>query len=41
MIVLDWFTKEIVGFAISLRSRSEDWLRALEMGLRQEISRWS
>ena len=38
VIVLDWFTKEIVGFDISLRSKTEDWLRALEMGLRQEIS---
>ncbi len=41
VIVLDWFTKEIVGFGISLRSRTEDWLRALEMALRQKISRWS
>ena len=37
VIVLDWFTKEIVGFDISLRSRSEDWLRALEMGLNKKF----
>ena len=29
VIVLDWFTKEIVGFDISLRSRSEDWPRGI------------
>ena len=37
VIVLDWFTKKIVGFDISLRSRSEDWLRALEMGLNKKF----
>jgi len=37
VIVLDWFTKEIVGFDISLRSRSEDWLRALEMALNKKF----
>ena len=37
VIVLDWFTKEIVGFDISLRSKSEDWLKALEMGLNKKF----
>jgi len=37
VIVLDWFTKEIVGFDICLRSRTEDWLRALEMGLNNKF----
>lgn len=29
VIVLDWFTKKIVGCSISSRSRAEDWLVAL------------
>lgn len=37
VIVLDWFTKEIVGFDISLRSKTEDWLKALEMGLNKKF----
>ena len=39
VIVLDWFTKEILGFDISLRSRTEDWLRALEMGLNKKFKK--
>jgi transposase InsO family protein len=37
VIVLDWFTKEIVGFDISLRSKTENWLKALEMGLNKKF----
>jgi len=37
--VLDWFTKEIVGFDISLRSRSEDWFKALDMGLNKKFKK--
>ena len=29
VIVLDWFTKKIVGYSVSSRSRTEDWLDAL------------
>ncbi|MCF7895234.1 MAG: IS3 family transposase, partial [Candidatus Omnitrophica bacterium] len=29
-VVLDWHTKEIVGYSLSLRSKTEDWLDALE-----------
>ena len=29
VIVLDWFTKKIVGYSISCHSRTEDWLDAL------------
>jgi transposase InsO family protein len=29
VIVLDWFTKKIVGYSISSRSRTEEWLDAL------------
>ncbi len=29
VIILDWFTKKIVGYSISSHSRTEDWLDAL------------
>lgn len=29
VIILDWFSKKIVGYSISSHSRSEDWLDAL------------
>lgn len=29
VIVLDWFSKKIVGYSISSHSRTEDWLEAL------------
>lgn len=29
VIILDWFSKKIVGYSISERSRTEDWLDAL------------
>lgn len=32
-IVLDWYTKEIVGYSLSLRSKTDDWLDALEMAV--------
>jgi transposase InsO family protein len=28
-IILDWYTKEIVGYSLSLQSKTEDWLSAL------------
>ncbi len=36
VIVLDWYTKKIVGWDVSLRSRSGEWKRALEMGIDRE-----
>ncbi|MEW6171284.1 MAG: DDE-type integrase/transposase/recombinase, partial [Candidatus Omnitrophota bacterium] len=33
IIVLDWFTKEIIGYSLSLRSRTNDWLDALEQAV--------
>lgn len=30
VIVLDWYSKEIIGYSLSLRSRTNDWLDALE-----------
>jgi putative transposase len=32
-VVLDWYSKEIVGFSISLRSKTDDWLDALQMAV--------
>ena len=29
-VVLDWYTKEIVGYSLSLQSKTDDWLDALE-----------
>ena len=37
VIVLDWYTKKIVGWDISIRSKAEDWKRALEMGINTEF----
>lgn len=33
IIVLDWFSKEIVGWNLSLRARTAEWEEALERGL--------
>ena len=30
VMVLDWFTKEIIGYRLSLQSKSSDWQQALE-----------
>jgi len=38
VVVLDWFTKKIVGWDISLRSRSQEWKNALEQAVNQEFS---
>lgn len=37
VIVLDWYTKKIVGWDISLRSRAEEWKQALEMAVEKEF----
>ncbi len=29
VVVLDWYTKEIVGYSLGLQSKTEDWLMAL------------
>ena len=33
VIVLDWYTKKIVGYDISLRSRRQEWEAALDRAL--------
>jgi len=37
VIVLDWFTKKIVGWNLSLRSRAAEWKQALEMAIEREF----
>jgi transposase InsO family protein len=32
-IVLDWYTKEIIGYSLSIQSKTDDWLDALEMAI--------
>lgn len=37
VIVLDWFTKKVVGWRISLRSKTGDWKAALDMAINREF----
>ncbi len=37
VIVLDWYTKKIVGHYSGTRARSREWLEALEKGLNREF----
>ncbi|MCA9409051.1 MAG: DDE-type integrase/transposase/recombinase, partial [Candidatus Omnitrophica bacterium] len=32
-VVLDWCTKEIVGYSLSIQSKTDDWLEAVEMAV--------
>ncbi len=32
-IVLDWYTKEITGYSLSLQSKTDDWLDVLSMAV--------
>lgn len=37
VIVLDWYTKKIVGYSLESQSRSKEWLEALDMGLNSQF----
>lgn len=37
VIVLDWFSKKIVGFHADMRSRSTDWLKALDQAVNAQF----
>jgi len=37
VIVLDWYTKKVVGWNLSLRSRAVEWREALEMAIGKEF----
>jgi len=39
VIVLDWYTKEIIGYHLSLQSKSKDWQEALEMAVQNRFPR--
>jgi putative transposase len=36
-VVLDWYTKKIVGYNLSLRSKTKDWLDAVDMALQRQF----
>lgn len=36
IFVLDWFTRKIVGYTLSLRCRSQEWIEALEMAVQTQ-----
>jgi putative transposase len=36
--VLDWYTKEIIGYNLGLQSRIEDWLKALNQTVNSQFS---
>lgn len=36
VVVLDWFSKKIVGYSVSLRCRAKEWLEAIEMAVQRE-----
>ena len=38
VVVLDWFTKKIVGWDLSLRSKSEQWMDALNQAIEKELT---
>jgi putative transposase len=33
VVVLDWYTKEIIGYSLGLQSKTEDWLKALNIAV--------
>jgi len=37
VVVLDWYTKKIVGWRLSLRSRAREWAEAIDMALEREF----
>jgi len=37
VIVLDWYTKKIVGHSISIRSMTGDWLEAINMACNNQF----
>lgn len=37
VIVLDWYTKKMVGWNLSLRSKAEDWKEAIEKAVEKEF----
>ena len=38
VVVLDWFTKKIVGWNLSLRSKTEQWIDSLNQAVEKELT---
>lgn len=38
VIVLDWYTKENIGYTLSLQSKTDQWLDALETAVNSRFS---
>lgn len=38
VIVLDWFSKKIIGYSLKLRSKADDWLEALNSACNNQFS---
>ena len=36
VVVLDWHTRKIVGYEIGIQSKSTDWLKALDMAVKEQ-----
>ena len=41
VVVLDWYTKKIVGWDLSLRSKAEQWMDALNQAIEKELTEGS
>jgi transposase InsO family protein len=37
VIVLDWFTKKIIGYSLKMRSKTQDWLEALNNAVNNQF----
>lgn len=37
VIVIDWFTKKIIGYSLKMHSKAQDWLEALEMAVNNQF----
>ena len=37
VVILDWYTKKIVGYSIGTHSRAKDWLIAMDMACNQQF----
>jgi len=37
VIVLDWFTKKIIGYSLKMRSKADDWLEALNNAINDQF----
>ena len=37
VVVLDWYTRKIVGYHLDLRSKTADWLQALDQAVNQQF----